>query len=135
MDEQIIRRKIRIRQEAYANMVGKPTGYIKKKLNDKDLMLIRERLYYDSNNINEEACNKIYTDIVSSSRLKVFLKKALRKIFYKIMGWYYVPMIEGQIEFNTQAKKLLIDLQCIIDSQQEQIADLEEQVKRIKKER
>lgn len=129
MTENEIKRKISIRKNAYVNMIGEPIGYLQKKMDEKDLALIRERLYYNSNQLDEYSCNKVYSEIITSNRVKLFIKKSIRKILFKVLGWYYVPMVDGQIAYNVQVKQLIKDLQSIVDSQQEQIKELEDEVK------
>ena len=130
--EDVVKRKIRIRNEAYLNMLGEPRGYTGIKLEDTELNAVRERIYYESYRLDEYSCNKVYTQIVSHNKIVLFVKKVIRKITLKLLGWYYVPIVEGQIDYNMQVKYLLQDMQSVIDSQQEQIIELENTINSIK---
>ena len=129
--EDIVKRKIRFRNEAYLNMTGEPRGYIGVRLGKDELNAVRERIYYESFRIDEFACNKVYTQIVSHNKFALCVKKIIRKLIFKILGWYYVPIVDGQVEYNMQVKYLLQDMQSVINSQQEQIDELEKMIKSI----
>lgn len=126
--EEEIKRKIRIRKEAYKNMIGEGGSYDVIKLGEKDKEKLRKKIYLECTQLDEYQCNKVYTEIVGRNRLTVFIKKVLRRICYKVMGWYYVPIIEGQIDYNRQMKELVKDLQHLVDSQQEEIKELHNQL-------
>ncbi len=127
--EEEIRRKIRIRKDAYKNMVGEGESYDVIKLGEKDKEKLRKKIYLECTQLDEYKCNKVYSEVIGGSRLAVFIKKVLRRMFYKVMGWYYVPIIEGQIDYNRQVKELVNDLQHLVDSQQEEIKELYNQLR------
>ena len=127
--EEEIRRKIRIRKDAYKNMVGEGESYDVIKLGEKDKEKLRKKIYLECTQLDEYKCNKVYSEVIGGSRLAVFIKKVLRRMFYKVMGWYYVPIIEGQIDYNRQVKALVNDLQHLVDSQQEEIKELYNQLR------
>ena len=127
--EEEIRRKIRIRKDAYKNMVGEGESYDVIKLGEKDKEKLRKKIYLECTQLDEYKCNKVYSEVIGGSGLAVFIKKVLRRMFYKVMGWYYVPIIEGQIDYNRQVKELVNDLQHLVDSQQEEIKELYNQLR------
>lgn len=126
--EEIIKRKIRIRNEAHQNMLGEGNHYNISRLNENEKDKLCEKIYHECRQIDEYSCNKVYTEIFASSKIVLFIKKVLRRICYKVMGWYYVPIVEGQIEYNRQMKQTIIDLQQLVASQQEEIKELYKKV-------
>lgn len=126
MELEEIKRKIRIRNEAYTNMIGQVGGYTAVRISEEEVQRILKELSKECQQIDEYACLKIYGEIQARNKLIWVIKKVLRKVCYKCMGWYYVPVIEGQIDFNRQVRKVLDELHRLVQAQQEEIENLKQ---------
>jgi hypothetical protein len=131
MNLENIKRKIYIRKEAYRNMTGVDENNYGKMLSEEETEKLLKSIYYNCQQLDEYACLKIFGDIHARNKMVYWIKKVLRKICFKLMGWYYVPIIEGQIDFNRYMKQILADSQQLNYVQQEEINELKRQVEKL----
>lgn len=131
MEAEDIKRKIRIRRQAYANMTGQAEGHIALQLSKEEMQRMLKGLSEECRQMDEYACLKIYGEIQARNKLVWMIKRVLRKVCHKCMGWYYVPVIEGQIDFNRQVKQALEGFGRLLLAQYEEIHDLEDQVMKL----
>lgn len=59
---------------------------------------------------------------------KKVIKKSLRKVAEKVMGWYYLPVIDQQNILNDTSLELFKTLEAIIEAQAKEIEDLKKRV-------
>ncbi len=129
-----IRRKIRIRKETYQNMIGQDAEYSMNQLTSEERNILRKEAHCTWTHMDEYGCQKVYGPIDARNKWTLFIKKIIRKIFYKSMGWYYVPMIEGQVQFNRQSKQIAGSILQLMDAQQEEMEHLKKRLKKLEKE-
>lgn len=123
MEPEEIKRKIRIRKKAYENMTGETQEYATIQMSDGEIQKMLKELSGQCRQIDAYACMKIYGEIHAKNKIVWMIKRALRKICHTCMGWYYVPVIEGQIDFNRQVKQVLEEIRQLLQAQQEHIGE------------
>lgn len=128
MELKEVQRKIRIRKEAYQNMIGEDDGYSTIQMTDEELEKLKKQVYELCVHADEYACHQIYGQIEARNRLIGIIKKVLRKICYLLMGWYYIPMIDGQVEFNRQLKQAVIGFQQLLDAYEKKMNEWKRQM-------
>lgn len=132
MDSLEILRKAKIRREAVSSKKGNKVTYHFEKLDFSELQELEEKIFYDIKNLNEYSCNTLHIKLEATSesgKLRIIIKKVLRRITQKLLGWYYIPIIDGQIAYNSSIKEIMGDLQKVMDNQQKRIEELEDYIK------
>lgn len=123
-----IKRKIRIRNEAYKNMVGEDAAYTVRQMTNHEIEGLKREVQELCSHVDEYGCQKNLGEIPARNKWTLFVKKVLRRICCKLMGWYYFPIIEGQMEFNSQIQQIVNGFQQLMDAQQKEIDDLKIQL-------
>ncbi len=123
MEPEEIKRKIRIRKKACENMTGEGQGYTRIQMSEGEIQKMLKELSGQCRQIDAYACMKIYGEIHAKNKIVWMIKRVLRKICHTCMGWYYVPVIEGQIDFNRQVKQVLEEISQLVQAQQEQLRE------------
>ena len=130
--KKIAERKARIRNEAYWNMKGiVENDYSYIKLNSKQINQLNEEIGQRIQFISENAVLVPHKALIEKKQfsVKVFCKKVIRKLAEKILGWYYLPLIEQQTVYNQYTNETLKEMQKIIVNQTEKIQELEKKLK------
>lgn len=65
-------------------------------------------------------------------KIEVFYKKAVRKLLKIFYGWYIFPIYKRQTEYNEVTVENVRILKELLESQQEEIVELREEIEKLK---
>lgn len=138
VNEKIVERRVRQRNEALKNLGLSDNGFDNKTetVNGKTRFkksystYSLNRLYTLVKNASESNAGA-YTVVnhtgelpIEGNRIKVFIKKALRKILRTLFGWYIIPIHERQTVYNVQTNASIANLLKACEWQRRMLSEL-----------